>query len=35
MRELAMKGWSDKRSQKYIMDAIGAIQGQQNFLRME
>lgn len=35
MRELAMKGWSDKRSQKYIMDAIGAIQGQQNFMRME
>ncbi len=33
--ELAIKGWSERQSQEYVMEAIGAIQGQQELRRAE
>jgi hypothetical protein len=33
--ELAIKGWGDRQSQEYIMEAIGAVQGQQELRRAE
>ncbi len=33
--ELAMKGWADRQSQEYVMEAVGAVYGQQELRRID
>ena len=33
--ELAMKGWADRQSQEYVIEAVGAVYGQQELRRID
>ena len=33
--ELAMKGWADRQSQEYVMEAVGAVYGQKELRRID